>query len=393
MKLNFGFHISAVLLMLCSLSGWAKTVEGLYDAKVLVTSQSTNVRKQAARQALSDVLVRVSGQGWESPNQQIDRALQIADQYLYQYSYSHLEPSERGQKTPAGATWLNMKFESKAVQRVIKQAGLPLWGANRPTVLMWLAVDPGAGKREVVREGSQQSVVQYIKNAANKRGIPVILPVYDLEDAMQLPVESLWGQFSDAIQEASARYGAESVLVGRAYRGAGNKWFANWKFYFKGQEFRFVDHADTLSGHMLQGISKSAEILANAFAIKPGNAAQGTVELSIEGVNNLQQYAAVTRYLEKMSVVRTLKVDGLENNVLNLSLVLAAQYNKFEQAIKLDKKLLPLPPLALPVVNLQASTHDDSDPEVTPVSVGGDKAQSEDVIAEQPARKRFRWRP
>lgn len=332
----------ALVFMLLSSASWGKRVENLYDAKTLVQNQTMDVRKQAAKKGLADVLLRLSGSPISADNAVINKALRIADQYLYQFSYSKLESHEWSEKTPPGSSWLNMRFEGKALNRILKQAKLPIWGAERPTMLVWLAVGKDDGDRQVITEGSEHPALDAVKTAMNQRGVPLILPVYDLEDAMQLPSESLWGLFTDVIQTASQRYSPESVLAGRVYQTDDGRWFGHWKFIFRGKERSFVHHADSLDDHVMMGVSNSADVLANVFSIKPSQGAADSVALSISGINNLEQYAKVTKYLQKLTTVRRVDVTGLNKTELSVNLKLASQYQQFEQALKLDRKLVAI---------------------------------------------------
>ena len=330
----------ALVFMLLSNASWGKRVEGLYDAKALVQNQTMDIRKEAAKQGLADVLLRLSGSAIPEGNATVDKAISIADQYLYQFSYSKLESHEWSESTPPGSSWLNMRFEGKALTRILKRAKLPIWGAERPTMLVWLAVGKDDGDRMVITEGSDHPALESVKAAMGKRGVPLILPVYDLEDSMQLPSESLWGLFTDVIQNASQRYSPESILAGRVYQTDEGRWFGHWKFIFRGQERSFVHHADSLDDHVMLGVGNSADALANVFAIKPAQGSTDSVALNIAGIKNLEQYAKVTNYLKKLTAVRRVDVTGLNKTDLSVTLKLASQYKQFEQALKLDRKLV-----------------------------------------------------
>lgn len=338
--MKFG-KFALIVMMLLSSASWGKRVDALYDARTLVQNQTLDVRKEAAKAGLTEVLVRLSGSELPEENAAINSALEIADQYLYQFSYSKLESHEWSESSPPGSSWLNMRFEGRALTRILRSAELPIWGAERPTMLVWLAVGTGGGERLVITEGSDHPALHAIREATRQRGVPLILPVYDLEDSMQLPSESLWGLFSDVIQTASQRYSPESVLAGRVYKTADGRWFGHWKFLFRGEEKSFVYHADSLDEHVLTGVSHSAEALANVFAIKPSQGRTDTVTLVIHGVDDLEQYARVSNYLQKLTTVKQVAITGLKKTDLSLELKLASQYHQFEQALKLDRKLEP----------------------------------------------------
>ncbi|HCD28963.1 MAG TPA: hypothetical protein DER02_15680, partial [Gammaproteobacteria bacterium] len=50
------------------------------------------------------------------------------------------------------------------------------------------------------------------------RGLPLTQPISDLQDAMAISANAIWGRFVGEISTASARYQASVVLVGRMSR-------------------------------------------------------------------------------------------------------------------------------------------------------------------------------
>lgn len=333
MKLILGFLIAVLVVP----SLWAKPVDGLYDARVPVPDQQQSSRQHGAKSGLVEVLHKVTGFPVPADNEVINRALDIADQYLYQFSYEAVGKDEWDASIPPGSSWLKMRFESKAVHRIIKQAQLPLWGSNRPTILVWGMIDENT--RRVIVDGEESQVLKAIQSAAQKRGLPVILPLYDLEDSIRLPQESLWGLFSDPVKEASARYEADSVAAVRIFKGRNNKWTGQWRFYFKEREYQFEFETDGLLEQMLSGLSASAEVLANTYAIKPSDESNGSLKIQVAGIANLKQYAGVIKYLEKLSVTKSVFVSSVKGSDLQLDIALNGSLSQFNQVLRLDKKL------------------------------------------------------
>ncbi len=332
------FHLSVIALLLTVFPVWAKPVSGLYDARVPVPDQQLSSRQQGAQQGLIEVLQKVSGFSVPADNEVVARALNIADQYLYQFSYEAVQKEEWDASIPPGSSWLRMRFEAQSIQRIIKQAELPLWGNNRPTVLLWIMKDEG--DRTVLIDGSEDLLANAVKNGAERRGIPVVLPVYDLEDSMRLPQESLWGLFSESILSASRRYDAESVMAARLFKNKDGNWVGQWRFYFKDREFNYDFETEGLNQQVLSGMSAAAEILANAFAIKPSDASSGALAIKVGNVASLTQYAALVKYLEGLTITKDVFVSRVKDSDMELSLTLAGTLAQFRQVLALDRKLI-----------------------------------------------------
>lgn len=334
------FYLSFIVLFVFASSLWAVPVSGLYDARVPVPDQQLNSRQHGAKQGLIEVLQKVSGFNVPADNEAVQRALAIADQYLYQYSYEAVQKNEWDASIPPGSSWLKMRFETQSIQRIIKQANLPLWGNNRPTVLLWLMKDEG--KRTVLVDGADDLAAQAVKNASQARGVPVVLPVYDLEDSIRLPQESLWGLFSGSILEASKRYDAESVMAARVYKNSKGKWIGQWRFYFKDREFNYEFETEGLNQQVLSGLSASSEVLANAFAIKPSDASSGSLAIKVTQVKSLKDYAALVGYLEGLTITKQVSVAGVKEDTMELKLRLSGSLGQLKQVLALDKKLIQI---------------------------------------------------
>ena len=332
------FQLCFIALILLATSSWAKPVSGLYDARVPVPDQQLVSRQDGAKQGLIEVLQKVSGFTVPAENAVILKALEIADQYLYQYSYEAVQKDEWDASIPPGSSWLKMRFEAQSIQRIIKAANMPLWGNNRPTVLLWLIKEERG--RSVLIDGLDDNVSKAVANASQVRGVPVVLPVYDLEDSIRLPQESLWGLFSGSILEASKRYDAESVMAARVYKNTKGNWVGQWRFYFKEREFNYEFETQELSQQVLSGLSASAEVLANTFAIKPNDARSDVLAIKVGNVKNLKQYAALVNYLEDLTITKKVFVAGIKGDDMDLQLTLSGSFSQLKQVLALDKKLI-----------------------------------------------------
>ena len=113
-----------VLGLLVPISSHAEMVRDLYEAQVPVSSQSAQALERASREALSDVLVKVSGSVEVLANPTIAAAIRDARKQVQQYSYNKGEG-------PGSELTARFEFDSSWVTRLVTEAGAPLWTANR----------------------------------------------------------------------------------------------------------------------------------------------------------------------------------------------------------------------------------------------------------------------
>ena len=90
-------------------------------------------------------------------------------------------------------------------------AGIQLWEAKRPEFLVWVTEERGL---ERVMIGQDSNIYVNRLLAVSKRfGVPIHRPLMDLEDTLALSPAEIWGEFSGAVTNASARYGSKHILV------------------------------------------------------------------------------------------------------------------------------------------------------------------------------------
>lgn len=90
-------------------------------------------------------------------------------------------------------------------------ANIPLWTGPRPEFLLWATEERGLERVMLGLESNP--VVDGVLRASERFALPIRRPLMDLEDTLALAPAEIWGGFSGVVERASARYGAEHILV------------------------------------------------------------------------------------------------------------------------------------------------------------------------------------
>ncbi|MCE6983853.1 DUF2066 domain-containing protein, partial [Pseudomonas frederiksbergensis] len=77
-----------------------------------------------------------------------------------------------------------------STERALRQAGLALWGNNRPSILGWWLNDSAEGSSLV---GDGQGSAEPLRRAAQHRGLPLRLPLADLQEQLVATGKNLEG--------------------------------------------------------------------------------------------------------------------------------------------------------------------------------------------------------
>ena len=115
-----------------------------------------------------------------------------------------------GDQSAAPTHTLDVSFAPSSLNRALNDLGLPLWGAERPETLLWLAVQESS-RRYILAGGTQNAVRRSLDQVTEKRALPVLLPLMDLQDQSAVDFSDVRGGFTGHVQDASERYGVDAI--------------------------------------------------------------------------------------------------------------------------------------------------------------------------------------
>ncbi len=323
-------------LMLVSTGVDAARLTGLFQAEVDADGRNTASRDAALGLALHDVLVRVTGSEDSANGPAAQALLQQPGHFVEQFRFLDV-PAQLPDTEPQLRLWV--QFDGVALAREIRRAGLPYWGRERPDVLVWLAVDDG-GQRYLVAENARLAAADALRKAASLRGLPLTLPLMDLQDQRAVQFTDVWGGFIGSIDAASQRYRPQIILLGKLERSRGGSgWRANWTLLGNGDRQDWASHANALNAGIEQGIAEAAELLAVQYAVVSSDESVRT--LLVDGVQNLKDYARVLKYLASLAPVEGVQVASVNGQEVAFNLQLSAAESNLRQVITLGKLLRP----------------------------------------------------
>ena len=333
----------------------AEPIPWLYDVRIPVASQTDTVRQRATRQALTEVLVRTTGGARVHMTSAIAEALATPVRYTLRYQFiSTPSPVAGGTSPPSGSGLMfDVRFDADAVLALLREAGLPIWGANRPTVLAWLAVR-APGRDEVVADAAGGWAAELTKRA-RQRGIAIALPLMDLRD-LEISTASVWGFFWEHIEAASQRYRADLLLVGRAALGR-DGWRTDWELRepprtagalgatgeHRGPPIsaRHNRRAESLQDAARAAIDHVADALAARFAVR-GDSAQA-FQATVHGAQTARGYATLLDHLGGQEYIERVDVLAATPTSLDIRLHTRSELGQLAELLAQDNRLAVTP--------------------------------------------------
>lgn len=366
--------LAALLLLATCLSGSvsALQVTGLYSHRIPVSNESDAERDRAFREALAAVIVKVTGDRRWLETAAVEQALQNAESYVEAISYavetvpvvreaSAEDPDEEAEQTteqldadqeteqPAPAQpltrqqrYVEVDFSSRLIDRLLTNANIPVWNSNRPSVLVWMALQTPEGDRSLLTADINQDIIDSIQEFAARRGLPVIFPVLDFEDRRNLSEDMVWTLDEEAILRASARYDADSVLTGRLHFTASGELVGLWQFLFQDRAEVFDGFDTDLQAYLHAPLDRITTQLASYFAIVPEAEDIQSVRLQVDGVGDLQDYSSLIAYVSNLGLVQAVAPAAIDGERLELELDVLGDGRQLFELIALDRDLLPI---------------------------------------------------
>lgn len=322
----------------------AGDVEDLYEAQVPVATQGEAERGRALVTAFEAVLVKVTGRRDAAAAPEIRAALRQPMAYVQQYLYRPLPaaPPDADPQAPPYTQLMRVRFDAQAINRLVQRAGVPLWGRVRPTTLMWVAVEDG-GERYLLGADGHEDLRALLEGEAQRRGLPVLLPLLDLEDRRALFFTDVWGNFGDAVLKASARYQVAAVAVGRLLREPDGRWSARWSLYHEGAAEHWsvpgADRAQAVAG----GVDGAADTLGARYARAVSPDGGQFADLAVTGVTGLADYGRTMAYLRGLDQVRELQVLGVEGDSVLFRVRIGGDAEGLTRTIAFGTTLAPAP--------------------------------------------------
>jgi hypothetical protein len=238
------------------------------------------------------------------------------------------------------------RFDKAGLDRMMRAANLPVWGANRPRVLVWLADERG-GQRQLLSLEGDLELRDALRAKANSRGMPMQLPLMDLLDQSVLSAADLWAGYEAAIREASERYPHDVILSGRV-RDLGGRWEAQWTLWDRVGTDDFSARTGERTEAVLSGIDAAQDLLASRYAPASSGEGSGYIRARFIGVDSLPSYGRLMQILRAQESITRINVRGSREDSLYLDLWVRGGENALLRILSLGGELRQVPPEELP---------------------------------------------
>lgn len=229
----------------------AAPVAGLYQVREPLVQEADGGREETFSRAFATLLQRLTGSADSA--QKAALAAYVAKPQSLALGYTYQEDE------------LQVSFDPTSVMRVLREAEMPVWGSERPVILLWW-VQEGLHGRQLLGDGQNRSL--NLQQAALHRGLPTRFPLADLSE--QVRADQGWlatdeGQLAELLQ----RYGGDALLVAET-RETADGLTGSWELLGSALKLKGSltgDNAIMAADQMFQQL---AQEMAREYAVVPG---------------------------------------------------------------------------------------------------------------------------
>ncbi|WP_412486753.1 DUF2066 domain-containing protein [Shewanella chilikensis] len=312
----------------------AVEVKQLDEATVAVGSRSSAEKSKGLKKALEDVILKNSGSRSALESPEIQAKLANANALVSQFGYLD---TDEGLK-------LKANFDHRKIVDMLRNAGLPVWGKQRPLTLFWLSTDIN-NERVILSDDSSAEERKAFADASMERGVPLMFPLMDLDDLMRINVNDVRGLFADTVATASARYQADFFAMG-ALEANGSEF--NYQLVLYPKTDISQSFGQPLLNRQGQAASKDEAVaemmlsLSDYFVSRYAIADSGDGLLSkvrFTGISQMKQLVEIEAFLNQLSAVREASLSNLQGDSATFKVQLFGSEDDLKNLLRLEPRL------------------------------------------------------
>lgn len=298
----------------------------IYVAKVALNASVTE--QQAIAQAFVQVVTELTGSVASQQAPVIKQAQQTAADYVSHIATLQLDEDRQ---------FLQIRFDQQALDYLLRQAGLPIWSGERANLIAWLVIER-QGMQEVIGDDGHAEALM-LHQQSELRGIPLLLPLMDLTDQSQVSVSDIGGRFWQPIEQASQRYQAQGIIIGRIYQTIDSYWHAQGQLKLPDGTEAWQLEAPQLDLLLGQLTEQLGAMLVQRYALQTDTNNRGQLLLQVQGITSLTAYADLLQLLGAISSVSKVQLVSLQADTLLLKVTHQGEAKKLLLSLELESRL------------------------------------------------------
>lgn len=226
-----------------------------------------------------------------------------------------------------------VSLDGESIQEVLIEAGVSLWRIDRPTIMIFLAIETAMGEREIVVSDYGHKAFSYstgidqnlyikdqIKSVARERGISVVFPNMTEDERGIINYSDIWAGFIDRMLIVSQRYNAPNVLTAKLRKDELSD--IEWIFFFGRDTLKF-------SANLNDAIHYVANEMAERYEYS-GRIPLKDIVLNFTKIDSIDDLAVIDLILKSSRMISDYSINKVSEDNVSYSL----KYNGLKEDLE-----------------------------------------------------------
>lgn len=298
--------ILPILFSLLALTSTA-SAKSLYHAEVVIPSNSAEAEDLAKIAGLKEVLVKASGRENTLSIPEIENSYSNVGQLISEISYFEKD----------GERYARYGYDSQKIINILTNSKASFWDNPRPEILFWLVDET---QKTIYWEQSASPLIFDLKHASDKRGIPVSVPVGDIDDVLNIEPLDLLRGFNSRIKQVSQRYQPSGIVIGKIKTD-----IIEWQFF---PSFEDMDVISPIASEIKVGtdnlfqqiVNDVTEYYAKKYAVDLGRDETKTFRFELSGITEAKEFYQAEKILNQLNSVAKVSLNNVKNEIITFEL-------------------------------------------------------------------------
>ncbi len=295
-------HWIILFLLVFGLASNTQAANDFYASSVVVSDRQTDTFRKGLREALVQVLSKVSGVPADivhlrpSLAQDLAQGDKLASQFVY-YNQKFLD--ENGKEM----TQLRIKasFPEARIMQLLQKGGLSFWSPDRPQLSVWFIKQDNSSAEWINQDSRYHNLLQRIEdNAVLFWGFAVTTKTPARVDAQRL-----WQQDAHYLHAILQQAAGKPILLARIEQQTNQQ--VKGTVSLLGTSTSQIMQAESFAQWSQQAIDWASLKLAQRYAVQLLSS-DSEIVLSFTGVNQYSDYEALLNYVETIDIVKQVHV-------------------------------------------------------------------------------------
>jgi hypothetical protein len=200
--------------------------------------------------------------------------------------------------------------------------------SSLPIILAWINVEEQSKNIEtLVNQESNPKVASILIDQAKISGLPLIFPLYDIDDLHYMPQKNIINRNYDKIIEASKRYSPNIIIVANL-KYKNDEWLSDWYVHNKNLAFNQINN--NLEILLKNSLNKIFDKITTS---KTKN--NNIINLIIKPINNFKEYISIINYLKSFKIIKNIGVKQILAKEIHLQLKINSNEQNLLNTLKL----------------------------------------------------------